>query len=106
MIRLRHYLKTWPAYFEAVKCGDKSFEVRRNDRTFQVGDLVHLEEWDPATSQYTKRVAHRRISYVLQGSEAEKFGLVEGFCVLGLSALDPDNERDADALSGFRCSWA
>ena len=27
-----HILKTWPNYFDAVKRGEKPFEVRRDDR--------------------------------------------------------------------------
>lgn len=42
-----HKLKIWPEYFKAVKDGRKTFEVRVNDREFQFGDAVVLEEWDP-----------------------------------------------------------
>lgn len=27
--------------------GSKTFEVRKNDRGFQPGDIVDLQEWDP-----------------------------------------------------------
>lgn len=41
-----HELKTWPVHFEAVWRGDKTFEVRLDDRAYQCGDTVTLREWD------------------------------------------------------------
>jgi len=38
----KHFLKTWAEYFEAVKSGNKTFEVRVNDRDFKVGDILVL----------------------------------------------------------------
>ena len=37
-----HELKCLPVYFDAVKRGDKNFEVRRDDRGFQKGDTIKL----------------------------------------------------------------
>lgn len=41
-----HNLKTSPGYFEQVWQGLKTFEIRRDDRGFQRGDVVVLEEFD------------------------------------------------------------
>ncbi len=41
-----HELKILPQYFERVKDGTKTFEIRENDRGFQPGDMVILKEWD------------------------------------------------------------
>ena len=35
-------LKILPEYFEAVKSGKKTFELRKNDRDFCVGDILIL----------------------------------------------------------------
>lgn len=41
-----HDLKTAPVYFERVVSGEKTFEVRKDDRGFQSGDTLILREWD------------------------------------------------------------
>lgn len=77
-----HELKTWPTFYEAVAAGDKTFELRKDDREFQVGDTLHLREWQP--SGYTGRECKRRVTYVL--TNAPNFGLMPGFAVLGLAS--------------------
>lgn len=66
-----HALKIWPQYFARVLDGSKTFEVRHNDRGFQRGDVVLLEEWDPDRVEaldilkYTGRKIEFEIGYVL-----------------------------------------
>lgn len=85
-----HELKTWPCYFDAVKRGEKTFEVRRDDRGFQKGDVVRLVRTrtdNPLAVEYAygsptpRHVIERRISYVLTGGQ---FGIEPGYVVLGL----------------------
>jgi hypothetical protein len=45
--KMKHELKIWPQYFCRVEDGSKTFEVRKNDRGFQPGDVVVLREYDP-----------------------------------------------------------
>jgi Domain of unknown function (DUF3850) len=42
-----HRLKSWPESFRAILAGRKRFEIRRDDRNFQPGDIVELLQWDP-----------------------------------------------------------
>lgn len=60
-----HELKCWPRYFEAVTSGKKRFELRIDDRGFQVGDTIKLREWYPANGRYTGESAVFRITYIL-----------------------------------------
>lgn len=84
--RQSHELKTWPSCFAAANAGNKPFDVRENDRNFQVGDLLVLREFDPETEQYTGQTVTRWVSYVLQGGA---FGIRPEWCVLGFSDLPP-----------------
>lgn len=46
-----HELKTWPAWFEDVVDGVKTFEIRRADRRFLPGHVLLLREWDPQAKE-------------------------------------------------------
>ncbi|UOQ53999.1 ASCH/PUA domain-containing protein [Hymenobacter cellulosivorans] len=84
--RQTHELKTWPVCFAAVESGAKPFDVRENDRNYQVGDVLLLREYEPETEHYSGRTLLRSVSYVLQGGS---FGLEAGWCVVGFGALPP-----------------
>lgn len=59
-----HKLKIHPKYFKEVCTGKKSFEIRKNDRNFKVGDILLLQEFYPDTQEYTGRVVQRKITYI------------------------------------------
>lgn len=73
-----HYLKTETQYFQSVEKGIKKFELRKNDRNFQVHDVLHLEEVvnDIRTG---RRIGPLHIKYILHGGS---YGLDEDYCVL------------------------
>jgi hypothetical protein len=73
-----HTLKAWPVYFEPLRQGVKTFEIRKNDRNFKVGDVLHIQEWNPETELYTGRSLCRVISYVTGFEQST------GWLVLGL----------------------
>ena len=90
-----HPLKVWPIYFNAVRSGEKTFEIRENDRNFQRGDILHLREWDPDAAKvvqhggqsqpYTGRDCYMRVTYVTTFSQKD------GFVVM---AIEPHVMRD------------
>lgn len=82
-----HQLKTWSEYFQLIIDGKKSFELRKNDRGFIAGHELILKEYNNETKEYTTRSLHLRITYVLEGHEAEDFGLKEGYCIMGLESI-------------------
>lgn len=63
-----HELKTWPDYFNHLVDGTKTFEYRRNDRGFKVGDVLYLREWEPLFERYTGRELRRPVTYLLNVS--------------------------------------
>lgn len=74
-----HELKILPEYYEKVKEGEKRFELRKDDRNFQVGDLIRLCEYDGAN--YTGRDTLYEILYKLDGGQ---YGLEKGYCILSI----------------------
>ena len=78
--------KVLPEYFQAVKSHKKTFELRRDDSDYQVGDILKLREWDG--EEYTGKVLFCQISYILR--DCPKYGLKPGFCILAIQeAMDP-----------------
>ena len=61
---MHHELKILSPYFDAVISGRKTFEIRQDDRGFQAGDSVTLNEYDPEGMKYTGRKYHAMIGYV------------------------------------------
>jgi len=82
-----HELKTWSKYFNMIKSGEKPFELRKNDRGFLVGHELLLREYNPEKQSYTGQMLSRKITCVLEGSEAEQFGLKPGYCIMGLTEI-------------------
>jgi ASC-1-like (ASCH) protein len=76
-----HDLKTWIPYFDEIKTGKKTFEVRKNDRNFQTGDKLLLQEYDQEKKVYTGREVCVEVTYILLGGN---FGIDSGFCILGI----------------------
>jgi hypothetical protein len=77
-----HELKTWPAYFADLRSGKKTFELRKNDRDYQVGDRLILREYDPHKDRYTGKKLVRRVTHVLRYAPA--FGLEVGYAILSI----------------------
>lgn len=59
-----HHLKIWPEFFAKLVDGTKTFEVRRNDRGFKMGDVLWLEEWSTA-EHYTGMIERRVVIDIL-----------------------------------------
>ncbi len=69
-----HELKEHPKHFQDVLEGKKTFEVRRHDRDFQVGDLLALNEIDPYSGKYTGRCCLVYVDYILSDLDYCKTG--------------------------------
>lgn len=80
MRETKHFLKTWPKLFDAMIAGAKTFEYRKNDRDFRLGDLLVLQEYDPETKVYSGFETVFRVRYML----TEAPGLPEGYCIMGV----------------------
>lgn len=100
-----HHLKCWPEFFSPIQEGLKPFEIRRNDRDFQVDDLLILEEWVPirpdpecprheylcadesctcgTRGTYTGNVFYAGITYITD------FAQQKGYVVMGIKLVGP-----------------
>lgn len=87
-----HKVKIWPEYFNAVEMRVKTYEIRKNDRGYEFGDYIVLQEWDQSCPVifnqqnvtkgqprgYTGRELKFKIGYMLQiGGDTVVFSLLE-----------------------------
>lgn len=95
-----HLLKCWPESFRAVVAGTKTYEVRKDDRGYMVGDYLRLDEWEPGGVAW-----HSSIDGWLSGNKASltgehqwvrvtyktpggSWGLPTDLCILGFEKCD------------------
>lgn len=78
-----HDLKLAADLFEDVRSGRKTFELRRNDRNFQVGDVLWLRAWDGVA--YDGRSHRVKVTYLTDGS---RFGALQpGFICMSVEPV-------------------
>lgn len=95
-----HELKILPEYFEKVLDGSKTFELRKDDRGFKVGDILILREYKSeliyenefgeerwGNPHYTGREIKKTISYIYKGCP-NGLGLRTGFSILALKECE------------------
>lgn len=75
-MRTTHELKIIPKYFVPVAAGVKRFEIRKNDRSFQVGDNVLLREI--LEGEYTGQTLEVVITYITDYEQKDGY-VVFGF---------------------------
>lgn len=121
-----HELKCHPNEFDAILRGDKTVEMRLNDRDYQTGDTLHLREYDPTVvpepqtpkglaplplppgklygDPYTGRDVRLIVTHILYG---DAFGVSEKWCAMsirkdtyGIENIMPDN---LPSLDDYEC---
>jgi hypothetical protein len=73
-----HYLKILPKYFTRVSNGEKTAEIRINDRDFQAGDDMTLQYYDPEDPKMFNEPIYTEITHVL----SECPGIDPGYCMI------------------------
>ena len=102
---MTHELKIQKQWADAKLAGEKPFEIRRNDRGFQKGDVVHYTVVDPKTGELWRVPAGELpssgddhhplercdfiITYVREGAD----GLEKGYCVYADQAVPKGGKR-------------
>lgn len=95
-----HKLKTWPKYFWEVAQGSKTCEVRKNDRNYQTGDILILQEYDPDKQEYTGNEITVRVTHVIDDQQFAK----DGYVVMSIRKMDAATETISDA-DGFQYGY-
>ena len=98
-----HELKILPKYFDDIKVGKKTFEVRKNDRGFKEGDMLALNEYDP-TKGYTGNSLVVYVDYITNDPEYIK----EGYVIMGIKPCVVDVVTDIEnevPLATERSVW-
>lgn len=89
---MKHKLKTDPDVFDAVMKGIKPFEIRKNDRDYQIGDELMLKKTrytgeemkNGKPLEYTGDVWTVKVIYVLYGPI---YGLQDGWCIMSTATV-------------------
>lgn len=101
---MNHELKCWPEYYQGIVNKIKTFEIRKNDRNFQVNDQLVLREFEPCKTchgtgrvsdhtdcvdcnkdhgKYTGNGCAASIDYIVIDDEAS--GLQKGYCCMAIT---------------------
>lgn len=82
MTEFTHDLKISNRYYDDVVSGLKTFEIRKNDRNFKVGDLIRLHEVN-VFGEYTSRLSDfYKIIYITDYEQKD------GYVVLGIKEVE------------------
>lgn len=104
-----HELKIKKEYFNKIIEERKTFELRKDDRNYQIGDLIHFVEvyerevWvgpEPLIVCITKKISSKestrefedyennlfKIVYILRN--VPEYGLDKDYCILGIKKLE------------------
>jgi ASC-1-like (ASCH) protein len=83
----QHELKTDSEVFDATQDGKKNFEIRFNDRDYQIGDMLILQETEHTGLEmkngspliYTGYSIKAQVTYILRGPI---YGLATGWVIM------------------------
>lgn len=86
-----HELKLHKQFEPDVWKGDKQFEIRKNDRDYQVGDHIHFHVVDDRGNAWNSLLQGItfEITYVLSG-----WGLEPGYVALGIREIEQNDKED------------
>lgn len=87
-----HELEIKETFFNAIETGEKTFEIRENDKGFQRGDFIRFT----VDTDYPEKVLYKvdvlfEITYVLSG-----WGLKDGYVALGIRRKEKMNKVNGD----------
>lgn len=87
-----HDVKSWGMFYQDIKTGERTSDIRKNDRRYAVGDVMNLKEYDPVTATYTGDSQKVKITY-LQCNKSNpcaisREALSDDYVVLSIKKID------------------
>ncbi|WP_080058317.1 DUF3850 domain-containing protein [Spirosoma aerolatum] len=79
----KHFLKCWLEEFDAIVAGKKRFDLRKNDRDYQVGDVLILAKYDQYKKKFLPGYVAVEVTYVVDS----KFGMKDGYCAMSFTGV-------------------
>lgn len=77
-----HQIRLAKDYFADVAAGVKSFELRKNDRGYKVGDILELLEFSEGRN--TGRLIRAGVTYIME----DYTGIEDGYCIMAIKVVD------------------
>ena len=78
-----HELKIEERFFEGIVNNTKTFEIRKNDRNYEIGDIIHFTITDSTNDEMNKKADDLllKIVGILKDSDFPQ-GIKEGYCII------------------------
>lgn len=76
-----HHIKLGALFFDEVANGEKTFELRKNDRGYKKGDILEMMEFKDGKN--TGRTVRVLVTYIL----SEFTGLEDGYCIMATKLM-------------------
>lgn len=90
---MKHILKSWTESFQAIKNGRKVHELRNNDRTFQLNDVLVLREYNPELDFYSGRELEVLVTYITNETHTCALfdvAMNKNYCILSIALLESE----------------
>jgi Domain of unknown function (DUF3850) len=85
-------LKSWSPYFQAIKAGKKTHDLRsKKDRSYWIGEYLKLEEYDPFTGKYSGDSVIVEVTYITSDVTPCAFSsavLDKEYCILSIKVVE------------------
>jgi hypothetical protein len=80
-----HELKTISPFFIRVYRGEKTCELRKNDRNYEVGNILYLREYITSLKTYTGRACMRIVTDIVTHDEFSR--VPKGWVLMSIVSL-------------------
>lgn len=87
---MHHEVKSWVHLFKPILDGRKTYDLRKNDRNYRVGDTVRLMEYDPEAGRFTGMGCLVEVTYITNDvtpCAVSSAVLPHEYCILGYKRL-------------------